>query len=85
MHSSPVIADGVVVTPLRLEDSSTGLFAHFKAAFAGIDECECLAFGALGIDMIDTLNESDHISVEGILYRDSNNRKSFYIFEIEKN
>lgn len=84
MQTSPVQAEGVVVTPIRLEDGNTGLFAYFKAAFVDIDECDCLAFGALGVEMIDTLKECDKITVSGALYCDSNDRKSLYIFDIEK-
>ena len=84
MHPSQVTTEGVVVTPLSLEDGSKGLFAHFKAVFNEIDECDCLAFGRLGIEVIGTLKERDKILVRGALYCGSSNSRSLCIFEIDK-
>jgi len=85
MHHSNVTTEGIVVTPLRMEDSCNGLFAYFKATFDGIEECDCLAFGELGVEMNRTFQQSDKIIVKGALYCDGNNRRSLYIFDIEKN
>lgn len=84
MHHSHVTTEGIVVTPLRMEDSCNGLFAYFKATFEGIEECDCLAFGNLGIEMKRTFHESDKIVVNGALYCDGDNRRALYIFDIEK-
>ena len=84
MNHSHVSTEGIVVTPLKMVNSCNGLFAYFKATFEGIEECECLAFGNLGVEMSQTLHESDKIIVDGALYSDGNNRRSLYIFDIAK-
>lgn len=81
MHALAVKTDGVVVSPLQLIDKNTGLYAHFKAFLNGIDECDCLVFGLLGIEIMRVLSVSDQLELEGMLYILPDNSRRLYVFE----
>lgn len=81
MHALAVKTDGVVVSPLQLIDEKTGLYVHFKAFLNGIDECDCLAFGLLGIEIMRVLSVSDQLELEGMLYILPDNSRRLYVFE----
>lgn len=81
MYALAVKTDGVVVSPFQLVDEKTGLYAQFKAFLNGIDECDCLAFGLLGIEIMRVLSVSDRLELEGVLYTLPDNSRRLYVSE----
>lgn len=84
MYGSTVETKGVVVSPLSLIHEKTGLYAQFNAVLHGFDECECLVFGLLGIEIMSTLRMSDRLSLEGMLFIRPDDSKRLYVFDCVK-